>query len=310
MKVNIHSTNIGSFDLNLLTALDALLREESVSRASDRIGLSQPAVSHALRRLRAAFNDPLLVRVGARMQLTPRAQTLRGPVAAALDRVRALLDSPTFDPLNSGRRFTLMVPDLVAAHLTPLLMRHLAKEAPNVIVEIAPWRGGTDAEVDLSAHLDLIISYDAHRFPGFERAALFLDRDVLACAAPRPERARLQTLEGFRKARHIAVIGRGEHADPIDIWLTQHKIERRIALIVPTYLQALHAAAATDMVAFVPSRLLAAGASLDLVAVPPPVQPEPDTQCLFHPTRAALDPASIWLRGVIRSLVGESGLET
>src|SRR5882762_8107212 len=88
--IYIHSMNLNSLDLNLLVALDALLREASVSRAAMRIGLSQPAASHALQRLRDLLGDPLLVRSGARMELTPRAQTLRAPLAQALDQVRSL----------------------------------------------------------------------------------------------------------------------------------------------------------------------------------------------------------------------------
>src|SRR3569833_3228986 len=82
--ISIHPLNLNSLDLNLLTALDALLREANVSRAALRIGLSQPAASHALQRLRDIFGDPLLVRTGARMELTPRAQALRVPLALAL----------------------------------------------------------------------------------------------------------------------------------------------------------------------------------------------------------------------------------
>jgi DNA-binding transcriptional LysR family regulator len=92
----IRSMNLNSLDLNLLVALDALLKEASVSRAAMRIGLSQPAASHALQRLRDVIGDPLLVRTGARMELTPRAQALRGPLAQTLDQVRGL-----FRPTNS-----------------------------------------------------------------------------------------------------------------------------------------------------------------------------------------------------------------
>src|ERR1700694_5260302 len=88
--IYIHLMNLNSLDLNLLVALDALLREASVSHAAMRIGLSQPAASHALARLRDLIGDPLLVRSGARMELTPRAQALRGPLAQALDQVRRL----------------------------------------------------------------------------------------------------------------------------------------------------------------------------------------------------------------------------
>jgi len=96
--------NLNSLDLNLLVALDALLREANVSRAAMRIGLSQPAASHALQRLRDLVGDPLLVRTGARMELTPRAQALRAPLAQALDQVRSLFIADAFDAARSERR--------------------------------------------------------------------------------------------------------------------------------------------------------------------------------------------------------------
>src|SRR5207237_2808443 len=99
--IYIHTMNLNSLDLNLLVALDALLLEANVSRAARRIGLSQPAASHALQRLREVLGDPLLVRVGARMELTPRAQALRGPLAQALDQVRGLFIPDDFNAASS-----------------------------------------------------------------------------------------------------------------------------------------------------------------------------------------------------------------
>src|SRR5712671_6214856 len=105
--IYIHSMNLASLDLNLLVALDALVSEAHVGRAAKRIGLSQPAASHALRRLRELLDDPLLVRVGARMQLTPRARELRAPLAQALDQLRGLFVAERFDPATCKRRFAL-----------------------------------------------------------------------------------------------------------------------------------------------------------------------------------------------------------
>ena len=119
--------NLNSLDLNLLVALDALLLEANVSRAAMRIGLSQPATSHALQRLRDVLGDPLLVRVGARMELTPRAQALRGPLAQALDQVRGLFIPDDFDAARSERQFRLMMPDLAVELLMPPLMEKITR---------------------------------------------------------------------------------------------------------------------------------------------------------------------------------------
>src|ERR1700676_5671917 len=139
--IYIRPMNLASLDLNLLVALDALLLEANVSRGAMRIGLSQPAASHALARLREVFGDPLLVRAGARMELTPRAQALRGPLAQALDQVRGLFVPDDFDATRSERQFRLMMPDLAVELLMPPLMEKMAQLAPNVRLDIVPWRG-------------------------------------------------------------------------------------------------------------------------------------------------------------------------
>src|ERR1700724_3561111 len=137
----IHLMNLNSLDLNLLIALDALLKEANVSRAAMRIGLSQPALSHALQRLRDLIGDPLLVRTGSRMELTPRAQALRGPLAQALDQVRSLFVPDAFDAASSERQFRLMMPDLAVELLMPPLMAKITQAAPNVRIDVVPWRG-------------------------------------------------------------------------------------------------------------------------------------------------------------------------
>src|SRR3569832_2925635 len=120
--ISNHQINLNSLDLNLLVALDALLREANVSRAAMRIGLSQPAASHALQRLRDLIGEPLLVRSGARMELTPRAQALRAPLAQTLDQVRSLFIPDDFDAASSERQFRLMMPDLAVELLMQPLM--------------------------------------------------------------------------------------------------------------------------------------------------------------------------------------------
>jgi len=238
--------NLAALDLNLLVALDALLREANVSRAALRIGLSQPAASHALQRLREVLGDPLLVRVGARMELTPRAQA-----------------------------------------------------APNVRLDVVPWRGPAIFNAEFARTIDLVISI-GNAFKGFHRQLLYTDRDALAVRRGHPAGAKLSRRETFLGARHVAVVIRGQNEDLVDGWLRSKGIERRIALVVPGYIEAMHVAARTDLVAFVPRRLISALARpLALAAVPPPLDPGIDEQFMFHPTRAQFDPGSIWLRSLM-----------
>jgi DNA-binding transcriptional LysR family regulator len=294
--IYIHIMNLSALDLNLLVALDALLREASVSRAAMRIGLSQPATSHALRRLRELIGDPLLVRTGARMELTPRALALRAPLAQTLDQVRALFVPDDFDAARSERQFRLMMPDLAVELLMPPLMEKITQQAPHVTIDVVPWRGSAIFTAEFARTIDMVISI-GNAFKGFHRQLLYTDADALAVRRGHPVGTRLKQREAFLKARHVAVIIRGQNEDLIDTWLRGKGIERRIALIVPGYIEALHVAARTDLVAFVPRRLIAAlSKQLSLASVTPPLDPGIDEQYMFHPTRAQMDPGSIWLR--------------
>jgi DNA-binding transcriptional LysR family regulator len=294
--IYIHLMNLASLDLNLLVALDALLLEANVSRAAMRVGLSQPAMSHALQRLRDMLGDPLLVRTGSRMELTPRALALRGPLAQALDQVRGLFIPDDFDAASSERRFRLMMPDLAVELLVPPLMAKLSETAPNVRLDIVPWRGPAIFTVEFARTIDLVISI-GNAFRGFHRQLLYTDRDALAVRRGHPMGAKLGRRDVFLGARHIAVVIRGQNEDLIDGWLRTKQIERPIALVVPGYIEALHVVARTDLVAFVPGRLIAALAKpLALARVAPPLDPGIDEQFMFYPTRAQFDPGSIWLR--------------
>jgi DNA-binding transcriptional LysR family regulator len=294
--IYIRFMNLAALDLNLLVALDALLRKANVSRAAMRIGLSQPAASHALQRLRDLIGDPLLVRTGARMELTPRAQALRAPLAQALDQVRGLFIPDDFDATSSERQFRLMMPDLAVELLMPPLMAKITALAPNVRIDVVPWRGPAIFSAEFARTIDLVISI-GNAFKGFHRQLLYTDRDALAVRRGHPARAKLAKRDGFLSARHVAVIIRGQNEDLIDGWLRAKGLERRIALVVPGYLEALHVAARTDLVAFVPRRLIGALAKqLSLLTVTPPLDPGIDEQFMFYPTRAQMDPGSIWLR--------------
>jgi len=303
----IHFMNLNSLDLNLLTALDALLREANVSRAALRLGLSQPAASHALQRLRDIFGDPLLVRTGARMELTPRGLALRVPLAQTLDQVHGLFVPDEFDAARSERHFRLMMPDLAVELLMPPLMAKVTRAAPNVRIDVVPWRGPAIFHAEFARTIDLVISI-GNAFKGFHRQLLYTDSDALAVRRGHPVAGKLKQREAFLAARHVGVIIRGNSEDLIDTWLRAKNVERHIALVVSGYLEALHVAARTDLVAFVPRRLIAAlSKQLGLTTVTPPLDPGIDEQFMFYPTRAQMDPGSIWLRRLMLETGRELG---
>jgi DNA-binding transcriptional LysR family regulator len=292
--------NLASIDLNLLVALDALISEAHVGRAAGKIGLSQPAASHALRRLRELLGDPLLVRIGSRMELTPRASSLREPLALALQRVQSLLVTESFEPGRSSRRFSVMMQDHVAHLIVPALVKHVHREAPSVQLDVLPWQSPASMNLERFPSVDLLISCSTNEIAGFQRETLFTDTEVTVVRERHPSAARLKNLKAFLNARHVAVVGRGLSEDPVDTWLRQEGVERKIALRVPSYLQALQVVAQEDLVAFVPKRLAESLARrLSLVMLPPPIDPGEYQEHLFYPLRAVRDPASLWLRKLV-----------
>jgi len=221
---------------------------------------------------------------------------LRAPLAQTLDQVRALFVPDDFDAARSERRFRLMMPDLAVELLMPPLMEKITRIAPNVTIDVVPWRGPAIFTAEFARTIDMVISI-GNAFKGFHRQLLYTDSDALAVRRDHPVGTKLRTRETFLKARHVAVIIRGQNEDLIDGWLRTKGIERRIALIVPGYIEALHVAARTDLIAFVPRRLIGALAKqLSLASVAPPLDPGIDEQFMFYPTRAQMDPGSIWLR--------------
>jgi DNA-binding transcriptional LysR family regulator len=291
----IHVMNLASVDLNLLVALDALLTETHVGRAARRIGRSQPAVSHALRRLREVLGDPLLVRIGSRMELTPRAMSLREALPPALERVRTLFAADAFVPATSARQFQVVIHDHLADLVVPGIVRRMGAEAPYARLEVLPWESPFAMTPERLRSIDLCTSCSTADLPGFDRTPLFTDTEAVVVRRAHPLAARLGSLRTFAEARHIAVT-----RDPLDAWLRTQGIERRIALTVPSYLQALHAAAASDLVAFVPKRLAEALAvPLSLAIVRPPVDPGTYQEFLFYPLRREGDAASRWLRDIV-----------
>jgi DNA-binding transcriptional LysR family regulator len=289
--------NLAAIDLNLLVALDALISEAHVGRAARRIGRSQPTTSHALKRLRLLFDDPLLIQVGTRMELTPRAASLRESVADALRRVQTLLAAESFEPARSTRQFTAMMQDHIAHLLVPALVQRLHAEAPGIRLDVLPWRSPGSARPDQLESIDLLVSCTTMDIPGFEKETLFTDTEAVVVRKGYPRATRLKALDAFLRSRHVAVVGAGLSEDPVDAWLRTKGLSRDIVLQVPSYLQALQVTARGDLVAFVPRRLARSMARpFSLQVLPPPIEPGDYQEQLFYPRRAARDPASLWIR--------------
>jgi DNA-binding transcriptional LysR family regulator len=253
--------------------------------------------SHALKRLRELLADPLLVRVGSRMELTPRAVSLRESLAEALQRVESLLVADSFDPARSTRRFSIITQDHLAHLVVPALVKRVHSEAPHIRLDVLPWQSPVSIKPERFRFIDLLISCFANEIAGYSRETLFTDTEATVVRKGHPSASQMKNPKTFLNSKHVPAVGRGLSEDPVDSWLRQEGLAREIVLRVPSYVEALRAVAQTDLVAFVPRRLAESLARpLSLSVLRPAIDPGEYREYLYHPCRAAKDPASIWLR--------------
>ena len=294
---------LAGIDLNLLTALDALLDESNVTRAARRLGVTQPAASHALARLRDELGDPLLVRTPAGMQPTPRARELRPAVRAALAAAETVLQpAPPFDPATAERTFVATIPDQAGFQLLPRLMPALAATAPGVRLDLRP--PPTDISGALAAgDLELAVGVWRDR-PLAMRDELLWD-ETFACVVRKgsPAARGSLTLERYLALDHLLVAPGGTPGSFVDDLLASKGHYRRIALVVPQFLIAPAVVAATDLAWTAPAGLARAFAELVPLTVrePPIALPGFAIAMRWH-LRVERDPGLAWLRGVLRTI--------
>ncbi len=295
----MHEPNVRAFDLNLLVALDALLEERSVTRAARRVGLSQPAMSHALARLRAELDDPLLVRAGRGMMATPRAERLRAPTRAVLGAIaRLLADEGGFEAATSTRTFALTCPDLLAP-LLPDLLAAMSREAPRVRLEVHPPPGP-----DLAQHGDLALGRGPVEGAGLVGRTLGRVRWVVVGRRGHPALRGRMTVAKWTRYPHVQIRTGDLRSSVVDRALERQGITRTVGLTVPSFLAAPEVVARTDYLFTAVEELVAPLVDrLGLEAKRPPV-PIPDTPVAasWH-ERVHGDPGQRWFREVVMRVI-------
>jgi DNA-binding transcriptional LysR family regulator len=292
---------LAGIDLNLLTALDALIDESNVTRAAGRLGVSQPAASHALSRLRDLLGDPLLVRTPAGMQLTPRAAELRPALRAALAAAEAVLQAvPAFDPTTADRAFAATIPDQAGFQLLPAIATRLAAEAPKVRLELRPPPRDLDVALG-TGDLELVVSV-FHDAPPASLRQRLLWRERFACVVRKGSawaRGPLD-LDRYLAARHLLVSPGGTPGSLVDDTLALVGRRRQVAMAIPQFLIAPAIVAASDLMWTAPAALARAFADiLPLTIREPPIElPGFDVSVRWH-VRLDRDPGLAWLRDVI-----------
>ena len=284
-------------DLATLAVLDALLQEVSVTKAARRMGLSAPAVSHALAKLRERFDDPLLVRAGRTMVLTPRAQRLRPMVhdaVAAASQVFAQ-DQP-FSPAQMRRQLTLSLTDYVLVVFGTAFDRVLQLQAPELDLRFIP-NAVDDGDRLRSGETDLVLGIYGKLAPELKTLPIITDRFVCVMRAGHPALAHRLTLERFVALEHIQVAPRGQPGGYVDEMLAARGMTRRVSRAVPYFQVALEMTASSDRVLIVSERIalkLAPLLGLEIFEAPLPLEPFA-LSMVWHP-RFDADAGHAWLR--------------
>lgn len=244
-------------DLNLLVALDALLTEESVSRAAEKIHLSQSAMSAALRRLREFFNDELFVVVGRRMRPTPLALELAIPVQRILHEVQAdVIQREPFDPKTSERLVSIAASDYAIRVFLPAITEQLQRDAPNIRLDIWPLTGTNILAKFAAGDIDLVITLDQNLQSDLPKAGLYTEDFVVIAWDQNDEISQGLTLEDYERLGHVVVqLGSYRTASIDEIFISERGIKRRAEIIVGAFDHAPDFVVKTRKIATIQRRL-------------------------------------------------------
>ncbi|MBA1146019.1 LysR family transcriptional regulator [Ectothiorhodospiraceae bacterium WFHF3C12] len=298
--------NISDLDLNLLTVFDAVYTERSITRAADNLGMSQPAVSNALGRLREAVGDPLFIRVGRGVAPTARAQQLAGPLRRALDTIQHTLSEQwLFDYASAEHHFRIAMSDYGDAVILPKLLDWLSRAAPGVSLSVIPV-----SELDLpgemrAGHVDLAVG-NLEFLEAHSRTERLLEESfVTVVRADHPQIRDNLTLRQYASTPQVHVMHPSRGSPLVDRELAAHGLERRIAVRVSSFMAVPVIVAESDLIATLPLRLARSFAGImGLRLLDPPVSlGSVSINQYWHP-RTDRDPANQWLREAVR-IIGE-----
>jgi len=297
---------VSAVDLNLLAVLDAILQTGSVRRAAEQVGITKPAMSHALSRLREQVGDPVLVRAGQEWHLSERAIAMRDHVREVAEKAKGLLSrEAAFDPAKSGREFRIHATDHMLALLGTGIGAALAREAPACSLRFLPIQGD-DASPLRGGQIDLALGVFPDLPPEFRTQALFQERFACVVRKGHPRVEGKMNLKCFLEMKHVLVAPRGRSGSTVDTALAARGLARKVTRFVPYFVVALDLVSRTDCVLTVSERLATAYAErFGLQVLKPPIALPAYTICqVWHP-RVDADPSHRWLRRLVVQVAAE-----
>ncbi|MBC3411703.1 LysR family transcriptional regulator [Pseudomonas sp. SWRI51] len=292
--------NLSKVDLNLFIVFDAIYTEANLTRAGQIVGITQPAVSNALSRLRETFNDPLFVRTAQGMVPTPMAQNIIGPVRNALALLRtSVQESRIFNPQQANKTFRISMTDLTEAVILPPLFQRLRRLAPTLVIESFPCKRRETTKELAAGRLDFAVDAPLNTDPQVRHVRLMQDHYVCAMRPGHPLAESKLTLDSYLGMTHIHISSRRNGLGYVDLALGKMGVQRRVALRSQHYLMASQVLQQTDMVMTVPERF---ARRHQLRHQPVPVEvPALETHLYWHESTDQ-DPANRWMREQIIEL--------
>lgn len=292
----MHRVHLQGIDLNLLVVLDALLTERSVTRAAARLGLTQPATSHALARLRTLLDDAVLVRTARGMVPTERALALEPVLRRSLADLAQALEPAAFAPEIAARTFTIGTTDYAEMVVLPRLAAEVERVAPNVALRVRPVPEPFVQDLE-DQQLDVVLAPPIQPVAGVHARKLFEERFVCVVREGHPGVGARLTLDRYCALSHLLIAPRGRPGSYVDTALAAMGRTRRIRLTVPHFLAAPMIVAESDLVVTLAERVAERfQPSLGLRLLPPPFDISGFSIHLFWHARAEDDPAHRWLR--------------
>lgn len=293
--------NLAEINLNLLSAFEALFEERNVTRAARRLGIGQPAMSDALRRLRALFGDELFRRASGAMQPTPRARDIAAEMGPLLAALRTTLGAQiAFFPASADKVFTIASTDFTTLVLLPALSRHLQREAPNVDLRIVGYDKDAAGDMLDRGEVDMAIGVFPDPPDNTVRSTLFEERFVGLVRADHPALIDgTMDLARFADLPHALASVRRDARGAVDDALAARGLRRRVALVVPYMLLLPKVLAGSNLVCVLPERVARSVAGPELHAFPLPLPMESwSVDMLWNPS-ARTDKATAWMRQLI-----------